>query len=50
MKQLIVKQDIANDNHLKAFEYKTKLLRNTAADPNPNHAYEILRNATILCH
>ena len=38
---------IANDNNFKSFEYKAKLLGNTAAPPNPNQANGILRNATI---
>ena len=38
---------IANDNNFKSFEYKAKLLGNTVAQPNPNEANGILRNATI---
>ena len=36
--------DIANNNNFKSFEYKTKLLGNTAADG----ANEFLRNAPIV--
>ena len=39
--------DIANDNNFKSFKYKAKLLSNVEAQPNPNHAYGILKNATI---
>ena len=40
--------DIANDNSFKSFKYKAKLLGNTKAQPNPNHANGILKNATIV--
>ena len=40
--------DIANDNSFKSFKYKAKLLGNTKAQPNPNHANGILNNATIV--
>ena len=39
--------DIANDNNFKYFEYKTKLLGNTEAQPNPNHTNGTLKNTTI---
>ena len=39
--------DIANDNNFKSFKYKAKLLSNVEAQPNPNHANGILKNATI---
>ena len=38
--------DIANNN-FKSFEYKAKLLGNTVAQPAPNAANGILKNATI---
>ena len=38
---------IANNNNFKSFEYKAKLLKNTVAQPNPNHANGILKKATI---
>ena len=38
--------DIVNDN-FKSFEYKTKLLGNTAPQPDPNAANGILKNARI---
>ena len=39
--------DIANNNNLKSFEYKTKLLGTIVSQPNSNQANGILRNATI---
>ena len=39
--------DIANTDHFKSFKYKAKLLENTAAQPAPNAANGILKNATI---
>ena len=39
--------DIANDNKFKSFGYKAKLLGNTEAQPNLNHANRVLKNATI---
>ena len=39
--------DITNDNDLKSFMYKAKLLGNTVPQPNPNHANGILKDATI---
>ena len=39
--------DIANDNNSKFFKYRAKLLVNTVAQPNPNQANAMLRNATI---
>ena len=38
--------DIANDDNFKLFKYKAKLLGNTAAQPVPNDANEILKNDT----
>ena len=38
---------IANNNSFKSFEYKTKLLRNTVAQPDPNDASGILKNSAI---
>ena len=37
----------ANTNNFKSFKYKAKLLGNTVAQPNANHANGILINATI---
>ena len=37
----------ANTNNFKSFKYKAKLLCNTVAQPNANHANGILINATI---
>ena len=34
--------DITNTDDFKSFRYKTKLLGNTVAQPNPNHANGIL--------
>ena len=39
--------DIANDNNSKFLKYRAKLLGNTVAQPNPNQANAMLRNATI---
>ena len=39
--------NIANTDNYKSFKYKVKLLENTVAEPAPNAANEILRNATI---
>ena len=39
--------DIANNNNFRSFEYKAKLLGNTFAQPAPNEANGILKNATI---
>ena len=39
--------NIANDNNFKSFKYKAKLSGKTVAQPNPNHANGILKNATI---
>ena len=39
--------DIVNDNNFKSFKYKAKLLSNTAAQPAPNAANRILKNAII---
>ena len=39
--------DIANDNNFKSFKYKAKLLGNTAAQPNPNHANG-LKNCCVI--
>ena len=38
---------IANNNSFKSFEYKTKLLGNTVAQPDPNDASGILKNSAI---
>ena len=38
--------DIVNDDNFKSFKYKTKLFGNTAAQPAPNDANGILKNAT----
>ena len=38
---------IGNDNSFKSFEYKTKLLGNTVAQPDPNDASGILKNSAI---
>ena len=38
--------DIANGNNLNSFECKAKLLGNKVAQPNPNNANGIIRNAT----
>ena len=35
-------------NNFKSFKYKAKLLGNTVAQPAPNAANRILRNATIV--
>ena len=39
--------NIANDNNFKSFKYKAKSSGKTVAQPNPNHANGILKNATI---
>ena len=39
--------DIANTNDFKSFEYKAKLLQNTAARPTPIAVNGILKNLTI---
>ena len=39
--------NIANTDNFKPFKYKAKLLENTVAQPNPNHANGILKNVTI---
>ena len=39
--------NIANTDNFKSFKYKAKLLENTVAQPAPNAANRILRNATI---
>ena len=39
--------DIVNDNNFNSFKDKAKLLGNTAAQPAPNAANGILKNATI---
>ena len=39
--------DIANDNNFKSFKYKAKLFGNTVAQPAPNQANGILKNATF---
>ena len=39
--------DIANTNNFKSFKYKANLLGNTVAQPGPNAANGILKNATI---
>ena len=39
--------NIANRNNLKSFKYKATLLENTVAEPAPNAANGILRNAAI---
>ena len=39
--------DIANTDDFKSFKYKAKLLGNTIAQPNPNHANGGLKNATL---
>ena len=39
--------DIANDNNLKSFKYKAKLLGNTVAQPGANAANGILRKVAI---
>ena len=39
--------NIANTNNSKYSKYKAKLLENTVAQPNPNHANGILKNITI---
>ena len=41
------KNDIENTDDFKSFEYKAKLLGNTAAQPAPNQAYRILKNVAI---
>ena len=38
---------IGNDNSFKSFEYKTKLLGNTVAQPTSNDVSGILKNAAI---
>ena len=38
---------IVNNNSFKSFEYKTKLLGNTVAQPDPNDASGILKNSAI---
>ena len=38
---------IADDTNFQSFKYKAKLLGNTVAQPNPNHANGILKNATV---
>ena len=40
--------DIVNTDDFKSFKYKAKLLGNTAAQPAPNAANGILRNAAIV--
>ena len=40
--------DIANTDNFKFFKYKAKLLGNTVAQPNPDHANWILKDATIV--
>ena len=40
-------KNIANTDNYKSFKYKVKLLENTVAQPTPNAANEILRNAAI---
>ena len=42
--------DIVNTNNFKSFEYKAKLLRYTVAQPAPDQAHGILKNATIAIH
>ena len=39
--------NIAKTDDFKSFKHKTKLLGDTVAQPNPNHANGILKNATI---
>ena len=39
--------DIVNTDDFKSLNYKVKLLGNTAAQPAPNAANRILKNATI---
>ena len=39
--------DNSNDNNLKSFEYKAKLLGNTVAKLAPNQTYGILKNEAI---
>ena len=39
--------DISNTNDFKSFKYKAKLLENTVAQPAPNAANGIIKNATI---
>ena len=41
--------DIANNNNFKSFEYKAKLLGNTAAQPAPNAANGILKKYNNCC-
>ena len=43
----IFNADIAKDDNFNYFKYKTKLFGNIAAQPAPNAANGILRNATI---
>ena len=43
----IFNADIANTDDFKSFKYKAKLLGNTAAQPAPNAANGILKNATV---
>ena len=42
------KNNVANTNDFKSFKYKTKLLGNTVAQPDPNQANGILQ--PLLCH
>ena len=39
--------NIVNTDTFRSFKYKAKLLGNTVAQPNPNYANGILKNATI---
>ena len=39
---------ILQTNNFKSFKYKAKLLGNTVAQPAPNAANRMLRNATIV--
>ena len=39
--------DISNTNDFKSFKYKAKLLENTVAQPAPNAANGIIKNATL---
>ena len=39
--------DIANNNNFRSFKFKAKLLGNTKAQPNPNQANGILKNAAM---
>ena len=43
-----MKKLIANINNFKSFEYEAKLLGKKVAQPKPNHANGILKNAILV--